>query len=255
MGMIVALAGLHPDGIFFVSSGARHQHRLRVLCVFFSIPGRHQLARASIRLSQIYFDIFGPTYSSSGWLWWVSAGICMSRSTLVGLGRHMLVPDDFGGQRAGIGAVLVESGRHSGVQTRNRSNWAPPRHSSPLRSQLGHARPFRSSSVSAGLRQASPGYLHLSLGCARAGQHIPMQFGPWRARPASPMLAWSPAPSARPHRPRPAFPWAPSGQDTPAFAGQGRPPVIRPRQQVFRLLLHDENQLSANSLSFYNICK
>jgi hypothetical protein len=37
-GVIKALVGLHPDGIFFVCSGARHQYRLRALQGFFSFP-------------------------------------------------------------------------------------------------------------------------------------------------------------------------------------------------------------------------
>jgi hypothetical protein len=39
MGQIKALVGVHPDGIFFICSGARHQHRLRAPQVFFSFPG------------------------------------------------------------------------------------------------------------------------------------------------------------------------------------------------------------------------
>jgi hypothetical protein len=39
MGLIKALVGVHPDGIFFICSGARHQQRLRALQVFFNLPG------------------------------------------------------------------------------------------------------------------------------------------------------------------------------------------------------------------------
>jgi hypothetical protein len=59
VGLIKALVRLHPDGIFFVISGARCQHHLRAPRVFFSFPGRRQLARAGIRLSWIYIGISG----------------------------------------------------------------------------------------------------------------------------------------------------------------------------------------------------
>jgi hypothetical protein len=39
VGLIKALVGVHPDEIFFVCSGAQHQHRLRALQVFFIFPG------------------------------------------------------------------------------------------------------------------------------------------------------------------------------------------------------------------------
>jgi hypothetical protein len=65
VGQIKALVGVHPDGIFFICLGARHQHRLRALQVFFIFPGRRQLARAGIRLSQIYIGISGPALDLS----------------------------------------------------------------------------------------------------------------------------------------------------------------------------------------------
>jgi hypothetical protein len=39
LGLIKALVGVHPDGIFFICSGAQYQHSLRALQVFFSFPG------------------------------------------------------------------------------------------------------------------------------------------------------------------------------------------------------------------------
>jgi hypothetical protein len=39
VGLIKALVGVHPDGIFFICSGARHQHRLQALQVFFIFSG------------------------------------------------------------------------------------------------------------------------------------------------------------------------------------------------------------------------
>jgi hypothetical protein len=39
VGLIKALVEVHPDGIFFIFLGARQQHRLRALQVFFNLPG------------------------------------------------------------------------------------------------------------------------------------------------------------------------------------------------------------------------
>jgi hypothetical protein len=39
VGLIKALVGVHPDGIFIVCSGAQHQRYFRALQVFFSFPG------------------------------------------------------------------------------------------------------------------------------------------------------------------------------------------------------------------------
>jgi hypothetical protein len=235
VGLIKALVGLHPDGIFFVSSGARHQHRLRALQVFFSFPrptstrpGQHSVV---------------PDLHQHFWAGIFFPGLALGFPGLAleGPGRHIYVLADICGAGVDSGTprpayiffwpIFSPAGRHKAIPSflvqnmqfmgRLISNPALPRESSsggpaPPSFRLAHpglSAPAPAADLASAVgRQCWLPWLLLRSGWASAG------LG--RLRPSRPFLLF--ARPTRPMRPRlghaearragrPTFAWAASG--------------------------------------------